>query len=112
MTNTPTHETTELSERWEPLGEVVRSQMIRLGVDQNELARRSDVSRPVITDLRRGTAKRYRTDTLLRVSRGLDLHPFALIAVLAGEEAADSCGLPGTAPPAATADREPIREVA
>lgn len=106
---TSTPGTAELSERWEPLGSLVRSQMTRLGLDQNELAQRADVSRPVITDLRRGTAKRYRPNTLLQVARGLDLHPFALIAVLAGDEAADRCGLPDTA---AAADRELVREVA
>lgn len=112
MPDTSTHGTAVLSERWEPLGSVVRSQMTRLGVDQNELARRADVSRPVITDLRRGTAKRYRPDTLLRVARGLELHPFALIAVLAGEEAADRCGLPDVAPDAPAIQPEPVGEVA
>lgn len=81
-----------LSDRWAPLASTIQIRMDELGLGSRELASRAEVSRPVVDDLKRGTAKGYRPDTLLRIAQALHLHPFALVAVLAGDEAARAVG--------------------
>lgn len=81
------------SERRELLASAIRARMAELGLNRTGLAERAGVSAPVIGDIVSGMPKNYRPDTLIAVAEGLDWHPLAPVAVLAGDEAAARVGV-------------------
>lgn len=83
----------QLSDRWAVLASTVQTRMDELDLDQRSLAERANLSPSVVADLQRGTAKNYQLGTLLEVATGLDLHPLGLVAVLAGDDAAERLGI-------------------
>lgn len=83
----------QMADRWAVLASTVQERMYELELDQRSLADRADVSSAVVRDLQRGEAKNYQLGTLLAVAIGLDLHPLALVAVLAGDDAAEGLGV-------------------
>ena len=87
------HHARALSDRWGVLASTVQTRMYEVDLDQRSLAERANVSPSVVADLQRGTATNYQLGTLLDVATGLDLHPLGLVAVLAGDDAAQRLGV-------------------
>lgn len=76
----------EHPERYELMGEVIRSRLLYSTESQAELARRLDVSPNKLRQMREGEPGQYRNDTLAKVSDGLWGDPGVLRRVLDGEE--------------------------
>lgn len=87
------HTEIRFERRWGLLASAIRTRMAELEFNEDGLAERSGVSAAVIGDIASGTPKNYRPNTLIAVAQGLDWHPLAPIAVLAGDEAAASIGI-------------------
>lgn len=87
------HSASQLADRWAVLASTVQARMDELDLDRRSLAERAEVCSSVVSDLQRGAAKNYQLGTLLAVAAGLDLHPLALVAVLAGDDAARGLGV-------------------
>ena len=64
------------------LGEAIREERRRLGWSQEELSEHAHLNRSYVTDLENGR-RTPNLDTLLRVSKALDMKPSRLVA--AGE---------------------------
>ncbi|GAA3065227.1 transcriptional regulator [Actinokineospora globicatena] len=93
-----------MEEDWAAVAAVVNEKMVALGLNQQELIRRSQLSKGTIREIQYNLGDRKRSPlTLEALSTALELHPQHLVAVLehrspprAGEPAAKSADdLPG-----------------
>jgi transcriptional regulator with XRE-family HTH domain len=75
-----------VAEDWAAVSLAINERMTELGLNQRELTERSQVSKTMITEIRRNVAQRRRgTRTLEALSLALDWHPQHLDAVLNGQ---------------------------
>jgi transcriptional regulator with XRE-family HTH domain len=75
-----------VAEDWTAVALAINERMTELGLNQRELAERSQVSKTMITEIRRNAAQRRRgARTLEALSVALDWHPQHLDAVLNGQ---------------------------
>lgn len=75
-----------MAEDWAAVSLAINERMTELGLNQRELAERSQVSKTMITEIRRNVAQRRRgARTLEALSLALDWHPQHLDAVLNGQ---------------------------
>jgi transcriptional regulator with XRE-family HTH domain len=75
-----------VAEDWAAVSLAINERMTELGLNQRELAERSQVSKTMITEIRRNVAQRRRgARTLEALSLALDWHPQHLDAVLNGQ---------------------------
>jgi transcriptional regulator with XRE-family HTH domain len=75
-----------VAEDWAAVSLAINERMAELGLNQRELAERSQVSKTMIAEIRRNAAQRRRgTRTLEALSLALDWHPQHLDAVLNGQ---------------------------
>jgi len=75
-----------VAEDWAAVALAINERMTELGLNQRELAERSQVSKTMITEIRRNVAQRRRgARTLEALSLALDWHPQHLDAVLNGQ---------------------------
>lgn len=70
---------------WALVAATIQERMVRLGLDQTQLADRSGVSVSIVRELRTNSVQRRRDGRVLRaLSVALELHPDYLSAVVAG----------------------------
>jgi transcriptional regulator with XRE-family HTH domain len=75
-----------VAEDWAAVSLAINERMTELGLNQRELAERSQVSKTMLAEIRRNVAQRRRgTRTLEALSLALDWHPRHLDAVLNGQ---------------------------
>jgi transcriptional regulator with XRE-family HTH domain len=75
-----------VAEDWAAVSLAINERMTELGLNQRELAERSQVSKTMIMEIRRNVAQRRRgARTLEALSLALDWHPQHLDAVLNGQ---------------------------
>jgi transcriptional regulator with XRE-family HTH domain len=75
-----------VAEDWAAVSLAINERMTELGLNQRELAERSQVSKTMLTEIRRNVAQRRRSArTLEALSLALDWHPRHLDAVLNGQ---------------------------
>jgi transcriptional regulator with XRE-family HTH domain len=75
-----------VAEDWAAVSLAINERMAELGLNQRELAERSQVSKTMITEIRRNVAQRRRgARTLEALSLALEWHPQHLDAVLNGQ---------------------------
>jgi transcriptional regulator with XRE-family HTH domain len=75
-----------VAEDWAAVSLAINERMAELGLNQRELAERSQVSKTMIMEIRRNVAQRRRgARTLEALSLALDWHPQHLDAVLNGQ---------------------------
>jgi transcriptional regulator with XRE-family HTH domain len=75
-----------VAEDWAAVSLAINERMKELGLNQRELTERSQVSKTMITEIRRNVAQRRRgARTLEALSLALDWHPQHLDAVLNGQ---------------------------
>lgn len=83
-----------MAEDWAAVSLAINERMAELGLNQRELAERSQVSKTMLTEIRRNVAQRRRSArTLEALSQALDWHPRHLDAVL-NEQPVPSIGEP------------------
>jgi transcriptional regulator with XRE-family HTH domain len=75
-----------VAEDWVAVSLAINERMTELGLNQRELAERSQVSKTMLTEIRRNVIQRRRgARTLEALSLALDWHPQHLDAVLNGQ---------------------------
>jgi transcriptional regulator with XRE-family HTH domain len=75
-----------VTEDWAAVALAINERMTELGLNQRELAERSQVSKTMLAEIRRNVAQRRRgARTLEALSLALDWHPRHLDAVLNGQ---------------------------
>lgn len=75
-----------MAEDWAAVSLAINERMTELGLNQRELAERSQVSKTMLTEIRRNVTQRRRgARTLEALSLALDWHPQHLDAVLNGQ---------------------------
>ncbi|RSS60448.1 XRE family transcriptional regulator [Streptomyces sp. WAC06614] len=83
-----------------PIGALIRSHRLRIGLTQRELADLSTISVRAIRDLEQGKARRPRTDTVRLMADALRLGPRARAALEAAAQQGRAGGAAWTEPPA------------
>jgi transcriptional regulator with XRE-family HTH domain len=79
-----------VAEDWAAVAQAINERMSELGLTQQELIERSQVSKTMVIEIRRNVAQRRRsTRTLEALSLALDWHPQHLTAVLRGQRIPD-----------------------
>jgi transcriptional regulator with XRE-family HTH domain len=79
-----------VAEDWAAVAQAINERMSELGLTQQELIERSQVSKTMVIEIRRNVAQRRRsTRTLEALSLALDWHPQHLTAVLGGQRIPD-----------------------